>query len=63
MPFPEVDGRNSRSKHVESRGEVDEDDSWSDDGEMKSEELDWNNDSFNNNEKYAVRQIITETPR
>lgn len=53
MPFPEVDGRNSRSKHVESRGEVDEDDSWSDDGEMKSEELDWNNDSFNNNEKYA----------
>ena len=40
---------------MESRGEVDEDDSWSDDGEMKSEELDWNNDSFNNNEKYAVR--------
>jgi hypothetical protein len=63
MPFPEFDGSNSRSKNVKSRGEVDEDDSdesedWDDDGERKSEELDWNNNSFNNNEKYAVRQII-----
>jgi hypothetical protein len=62
MPSPEFDG-NRRSKNVESRREVDEDDSdsgedWNDSGEMKSEEPDRNDDTFNNTNNYAVRKII-----
>lgn len=57
MPSPEFDG-NRRSKNVESRREVDEDDSdsgedWNDSGEMKSEEPDRNDDTFNNTNNYA----------